>query len=68
MAGFLTVAALLYCLHFSTGSTPKPASRNPYDSFVGTSCRPPFGFRPNSCGDYEVLSEDVTSAPAFVYG
>ncbi len=70
MAGQIAVSAavLLCCLHLSVGSTPKPVSKNPYDSFVGTACRPPFGFRPNSCGAYETLTEAVTPAPAFVYG
>ena len=61
-------AALLCCLSVVLGSTPTPKPKNPFDSFVGTSCRPPFGFRPRSCGDYEVLSEVVTPAPVYAYG
>ena len=63
-----TAAALLCCLLGAVAFTPKPKTKNPYDSFVGQSCRPPFGFRPNSCGDYEVLSVVITPAPSFVYG
>lgn len=68
-AKFLLLAAAVFlCLSAVSGFTPTPKPKNPFDSFVGTLCQPPFGFRPRSCGDYEVLSEVVTPAPDFVYG